>query len=86
MGSHKPFKAAKKTYARSILADTKSHIQDIPDSVKQKKRTSGIVGLNLLLDGGFPEGTIIMVYGTPLAGEILQRYSSGRWKEKRAPI
>jgi KaiC/GvpD/RAD55 family RecA-like ATPase len=26
------------------------------------------VGLNLLLDGGFPEGTLIMVYGTPLAG------------------
>ena len=50
------------------MADTKSHIQDIPDSVKQKKRTTGIVGLNLLLDGGFPEGTIIMVYGTPLAG------------------
>ena len=49
------------------MADTKSHIQDIPDSVKQKKRTTGIVGLNLLLDGGFPEGTIIMVYGTPLA-------------------
>ena len=68
MGSHKPFKAAKKIYGRSILADTKSHIQDIPDSVKQKKRTTGIVGLNLLLDGGFPEGTIIMVYGTPLAG------------------
>ena len=68
MGSHKPFKAAKKIYARSILADTKSHIQDIPDSAKQKKRTTGIVGLNLLLDGGFPEGTIIMVYGTPLAG------------------
>lgn len=50
------------------MADTKSHIQDIPDSVIQKKRTTGIVGLNLLLNGGFPEGTIIMVYGTPLAG------------------
>jgi KaiC/GvpD/RAD55 family RecA-like ATPase len=50
------------------LADTKSHILDIPVSGKQKKRNSGIVGLNLLLDGGFPEGTIIMVYGTPIAG------------------
>jgi KaiC/GvpD/RAD55 family RecA-like ATPase len=50
------------------LADTKSHIQDIPDIGKQKKRSTGIVGLNLLLDGGFPEGTIIMIYGTPIAG------------------
>jgi KaiC/GvpD/RAD55 family RecA-like ATPase len=50
------------------LADTKSQIQDIPDIGKQKKRSTGIVGLNLLLDGGFPEGTIIMIYGTPIAG------------------
>jgi KaiC/GvpD/RAD55 family RecA-like ATPase len=50
------------------LADTKSYIQDIPDAGKQKKRSTGIVGLNLLLDGGFPEGTIIMIYGTPIAG------------------
>ena len=50
------------------MADTKSHIQDIPDIGKQKKRSTGIVGLNLLLDGGFPEGTIIMIYGTPIAG------------------
>ena len=48
--------------------DTKSRIQDIPVSGKVKKRTTGIVGLNLLLDGGFPEGTLIMIYGTPLAG------------------
>jgi hypothetical protein len=48
--------------------DTKSRIQDIPISGKVKKRTTGIVGLNLLLDGGFPEGTLIMIYGTPLAG------------------
>jgi KaiC/GvpD/RAD55 family RecA-like ATPase len=33
-----------------------------------KKRPSGIVGLNLLLDGGFPKGTLIMVYGSPVAG------------------
>ena len=48
--------------------DTKSRIQDIPFSGKVKKRTTGIVGLNLLLDGGFPEGTLIMIYGTPVAG------------------
>ena len=48
--------------------DTKSHTQDIPISGKVKKRTTGIIGLNLLLDGGFPEGTLIMIYGTPVAG------------------
>lgn len=48
--------------------DTRSRIQDIPISGKTKKRTTGIVGLNLLLDGGFPEGTLVMIYGTPLAG------------------
>ncbi|MGB8219461.1 MAG: ATPase domain-containing protein [Methanoregula sp.] len=48
--------------------DTKSQIVDIPISGRPKKRSTGIVGLNLLLDGGFPEGAIIMVYGTPLAG------------------
>jgi KaiC/GvpD/RAD55 family RecA-like ATPase len=50
------------------LADTKSQIQDIAVSERPKKRSTGIVGLNLLLDGGFPIGTTIMVYGTPLAG------------------
>jgi KaiC/GvpD/RAD55 family RecA-like ATPase len=48
--------------------DTRSHIQDVPISGRPKKRTTGIVGLNLLLDGGFPEGTLVMIYGTPLAG------------------
>jgi len=48
--------------------DTKSQIVDIPITGRPKKRSTGIVGLNLLLDGGFPEGAIIMVYGTPLAG------------------
>ena len=33
-----------------------------------KKRLTGIVGLNLLLDGGFPKGTLIMVHGSPVAG------------------
>jgi KaiC/GvpD/RAD55 family RecA-like ATPase len=50
------------------LADTKSHIQEIPETGKPKKRSTGITGLNLLLDGGFPEGTVIMIYGTPIAG------------------
>ena len=48
--------------------DTKSQIVDIPITGRPKKRSTGIIGLNLLLDGGFPEGSIIMVYGTPLAG------------------
>jgi len=48
--------------------EPKVRIQDAPISVKINKRTTGIVGLNLLLDGGFPEGTLIMIYGTPLAG------------------
>ena len=48
--------------------DTKSRIQDISVSGRSKKRSTGIVGLNLLLDGGFSEGTLIMLYGTPLSG------------------
>jgi KaiC/GvpD/RAD55 family RecA-like ATPase len=60
------------------LADTKSHIQDIPVCERPKKRSTGIVGLNLLLDGGFPIGTTIMVYGTPLAGVDLA--ASQFWK------
>jgi KaiC/GvpD/RAD55 family RecA-like ATPase len=48
--------------------DTKSRIQDITVAGKSKKRSTGIVGLNLLLDGGFTEGTLVMLYGTPLSG------------------
>lgn len=48
--------------------DVKSHMQDISPRGKVRKRTTGIVGLNLLLDGGYPEGTLIMIYGTPVAG------------------
>jgi KaiC/GvpD/RAD55 family RecA-like ATPase len=48
--------------------DTKSRIEDISVTGKPKKRSTGIVGLNLLLDGGFSEGTLIMLYGTPLSG------------------
>jgi len=60
------------------LADTKGQIQDIAVSERPKKRSTGIVGLNLLLDGGFPIGTTIMVYGTPLAGVDLA--ASQFWK------
>jgi KaiC/GvpD/RAD55 family RecA-like ATPase len=60
------------------LADTKSQIQDIAVSERPKKRSTGIVGLNLLLDGGFPLGTTIMIYGTPLAGVDLA--ASQFWK------
>jgi len=48
--------------------DSKTQIVDIPISGKPKKRSTGIVGLNLLLDGGYPSGTIIMLYGTPISG------------------
>jgi KaiC/GvpD/RAD55 family RecA-like ATPase len=48
--------------------DVKSRDYDTSVSGKIRKRTTGIVGLNLLLDGGFPEGTLIMIYGTPVAG------------------
>lgn len=33
-----------------------------------RKRPTGIVGLNILLEGGFPEGSLIMVHGTAVAG------------------
>jgi KaiC/GvpD/RAD55 family RecA-like ATPase len=48
--------------------DSKTQIVDIPISGKPTKRSTGIVGLNLLLDGGYPSGTIIMLYGTPISG------------------
>ena len=60
------------------MVDTKSRIQDVPISTRAKRRTTGIVGLNLLLDGGFPEGTLIMLYGTPVAGVDLAAYQF--WK------
>ena len=50
------------------MVDTKSHIQDVPIAGRAKRRSTGIVGLNLLLDGGFPKGTLVMIYGTPVAG------------------
>jgi KaiC/GvpD/RAD55 family RecA-like ATPase len=50
------------------VVDTKSRIQDVPEIGRAKRRKTGIVGLNLLLDGGFPEGSLVMIYGTPVAG------------------
>jgi KaiC/GvpD/RAD55 family RecA-like ATPase len=60
------------------VVDSKSRIQDVPVTGRAKRRTTGIVGLNLLLDGGFPEGTLIMIYGTPVAGVDLAAYQF--WK------
>ena len=60
------------------MVDTKSRIQDVPISGRVKRRSTGIVGLNLLLDGGFPEGTLIMLYGTPVAGVDLAAFQF--WK------
>ena len=60
------------------MVDTKSRIQDVPVSTRAKRRSTGIVGLNLLLDGGFPEGTLIMIYGTPVAGVDLAAFQF--WK------
>jgi KaiC/GvpD/RAD55 family RecA-like ATPase len=60
------------------VPDTRTRIQDMPVTARAKKRTTGIVGLNLLLDGGFPEGTLVMVYGTPLAGVDLAAHQF--WK------
>ncbi|HNX18362.1 MAG TPA: ATPase domain-containing protein [Methanoregula sp.] len=48
--------------------DSISRIADMQITGRPKKRSTGIVGLNLLLDGGFPEGSVIMAYGTPLSG------------------
>jgi len=48
--------------------DTKAQIVDVPPGGKPKKRSTGIVGLNLLLDGGYPAGSIVMMYGTALSG------------------
>lgn len=60
------------------MVDTKSRIQDIGVTARPKKRSTGIVGLNLLLDGGFPQGTLIMLYGTPVTGVEIAAYQF--WK------
>jgi KaiC/GvpD/RAD55 family RecA-like ATPase len=53
---------------------TKNNIMDISTSGNLKKRSTGIVGLNHLLEGGFPPGNLIMVYGSPIVGlEIMTR-------------
>jgi len=56
------------------LPDTRTRITDIPKSGGVKKRATGITGLNLLLDGGFPMGTTILVYGSATSGlELMAR-------------
>lgn len=35
---------------------------------KASKRSSGIVGLDPVIDGGFPYGTVIVVMGSPVSG------------------
>jgi KaiC/GvpD/RAD55 family RecA-like ATPase len=55
--------------ARQAGARAQNPPEDISFSDnRKKKRSTGIVGLNLLLDGGFPKGALIMVYGSPVAG------------------
>ncbi len=63
------------------MVDTKSRIQDVTISGRAKRRSTGIVGLNLLLDGGYPEGTLIMLYGTPVAGVDLAAYQFWKGEE-----
>jgi len=47
---------------------------DFPTGGNLKKQSTGIVGLNHLLEGGFPVGNLIMVYGSPLVGlELMTR-------------
>ena len=57
----------------TVPAHSKTQPREIPAGFSlsengSKKRPTGIVGLNLLLDGGFPKGTLIMMYGSPTAG------------------
>lgn len=63
------------------MVNTKSRIQDVPITGRAKRRSTGIVGLNLLLDGGFPEGTLVMIYGTPVAGVDIAAYQFWRGEE-----
>jgi KaiC/GvpD/RAD55 family RecA-like ATPase len=63
------------------VVDAKSRIQDVPVVGRAKRRSTGIVGLNLLLDGGFPEGTLIMLYGTPVAGVDLAAHQFWKGEE-----
>lgn len=47
---------------------TATRITEVTVIGRIKKRSTGIVGLNHILDGGYPPGNIIMVYGSPVAG------------------
>jgi KaiC/GvpD/RAD55 family RecA-like ATPase len=54
------------TLACFLVVMEAANFSPVPTGVR--KCSTGIVGLNLLLDGGFPAGTIIMVHGTAVAG------------------
>jgi len=59
------------------VVDVKPRITDISGAGVRKKRSTGITGLNLLLDGGFPVGTTVLVYGSATSGvELLARQFS----------
>ena len=55
-----------------------------PVTCEVRKRPTGIVGLNNLLEGGFFEGSLIMVHGTAVAGVDLaaQHFCHGHDEEK----
>ncbi len=41
------------------------------DSLVSRRVSSGISGLDALLDGGFPEGKVILVLGEPGTGKTI---------------
>lgn len=56
------------------MPDVRSRIADSSGTGAVKKRSTGITGLNLLLDGGVPQGTSILIYGSATSGiELMAR-------------
>ncbi|MDD4254799.1 MAG: ATPase domain-containing protein [Methanofollis sp.] len=45
---------------------------------REKQRSTGLVGLDLVLEGGIPKGTVIIVAGTPTNG--LELFARQFWK------
>ena len=45
---------------------------------REKQRSTGLVGLDLVLNGGIPKGTVIIVAGTPING--LDLFAHQFWK------
>jgi KaiC/GvpD/RAD55 family RecA-like ATPase len=50
------------------VVDVKPRNADDPGAGALKKRPTGVTGLNLLLDGGFPGGTSVLMYGSATSG------------------